>query len=154
VGVTLAVRNTSAYTGCYKKSALRDIAARICGGEGVPGDVEISVLFCGDASIRALNAKFGGKDEATDVLSFEQSGFCPLDGPRPLGDIVVSLDTVHDRCEGDLEAMQHEVRLLFCHGLLHLIGFDHNDTQGRQTMIDKQAAYLGCARGAAWFRGH
>ncbi len=154
MGVTLAVRNTSAYKGCYEKATLKDIAGRVCRGEGVPGDVEISVLFCGDAAMRKLNAEFAGKDEATDVLSFEQSGYTPDAGPSPLGDIVISLETVHDRCDGDADAIRHEVRLLFCHGLLHLIGFDHHDAQGRKAMIDKQAAYLGCDRTAAWFRSH
>ena len=154
MGVALAVRNTSAYKGCYERSALKDIAASVCRGEGVLGEVEVSVLFCNDASIRALNAKYGGKDEATDVLSFEQSGIHPEQGPRPLGDIVISLETVHERCGANAEAMRHEARLLFCHGLLHLIGFDHRDAKGRKAMIEKQAAYLGCARKEAWFRGH
>ncbi|NUM54265.1 MAG: rRNA maturation RNase YbeY [Candidatus Hydrogenedentes bacterium] len=154
MGVTLAVRNATSRAKCYEKPALKAIAEKVCAGEGVPGDVEISVLFCTDASIRNLNVRYGGKDEATDVLAFEQSGIHPEDGPRPLGDIVISLDTVHARCGGKAKAMRDEVKLLFCHGLLHLIGFDHNDARGRQAMIDRQAKYLGCSRGDAWFRGH
>jgi len=154
VGVTLAVRNTSAHKGCYTKADLEDIARRVCASEGVPGDVEISVLFCGDAAIRKLNAAYGGKDEATDVLSFEQSGVHPEEGPRALGDVVISLDTVHARCGGDAAAVRHEARLLFCHGLLHLIGFDHDSDGARGIMIEKQAKYLGCKRVDAWFRGH
>jgi probable rRNA maturation factor len=154
VGVTLAVRNTSAYKRCYEKAELKSIADRVCREEGVPGKVEISVLFCNDAAIRGMNAQYGEKDEATDVLSFEQSGFFTEDGPRALGDIVISLETVHDRCNGALDAMRSEVRLLFCHGLLHLLGHDHDSAHGRKVMIDKQAAYLGCTREAAWFRGH
>lgn len=154
MGVTLAVRNTSARKNCYQKPALKSIAERVCAGEGVPGDFEISVLFCSDASIRKLNARYGGHDEATDVLSFEQSGGPSEDGPRPLGDIVISLDTVHDRCGGRVAAMRSEVQLLFCHGLLHLIGFDHGSALGRRIMIEKQAKYLGCSLKDAWFRGH
>ena len=154
MGVALAVRNASAYKGCYDRASLLDLARRICDGEGVPGDVEVSVLFCGDAAIRKLNAAYGGKDEPTDVLSFEQSGHHPEDAPRPLGDIVISLETVHERCGGAAEAVRHEVRLLFCHGLLHLIGFDHAEAGARRIMIGKQAAYLGCTRKDAWFGGH
>ena len=154
MAVALSVRNVSAHKGCYQKAALRDLARRVCDGEGVPGDVEVSVLFCGDAAIRKLNADYAGKDEATDVLSFEQAGIHADTGPRVLGDIVISLDTVQSRCDGDADGMRHEVQLLFCHGLLHLIGFDHGDARGRRTMIEKQAAYLRCTRRDAWFRGH
>lgn len=154
MGVSLAVRNTSAHKRCYRKSGLAGVAARVCAGEGVPGDVEISVLFCGDGAMRDLNKRFAAKDETTDVLSFAQSGRFTETGARPLGDIVISLETVHARCGGDADAMRREVNLLFCHGLLHLLGFDHQDARGRDIMIDKQAAYLECARAAAWFRGH
>ena len=154
MGVALAVRNTARITGSYSIAALKKIPARVCDGEGVPGDVEVSVLFCGDNAIRKLNEQYAGKDEATDVLSFEQSGIYPDDAPRPLGDIVVSLETVRDRCDGKARAMRNEVQLLFCHGLLHLLGYDHADAKARDIMIDKQAGYLGCTREAAWFSGH
>lgn len=154
MAVTLALRNSSTFKGCYETPALRKIAESVCTGEGVPGDVEISVLFCGDGTIRKLNARYGGEDAPTDVLSFEQSGIHPESGPRPLGDIVISLETVHRRCKGKMRAVRHETQLLFCHGLLHLIGFDHHDAKGRRVMINKQAKYLGCTREAAWFPAH
>lgn len=154
MGVALAVRNTSRITGSYSTAALRKLAARVCDGEGVPGDVELSVLFCGDNAIRKLNGQYAGKDEATDVLSFEQAGTFPPDTMRPLGDIVVSLETVRERCGGKVRAMRDEVQLLFCHGLLHLLGYDHADAKARDIMIEKQAKYIGCTREAAWFSGH
>lgn len=154
MGVALAVRNTSRITGSYSTAALKKLAARVCDGEGVPGDVELSVLFCGDKTIRKLNEQYAGKNEATDVLSFEQSGSFPSDAARPLGDIVVSLQTVRERCGAKVSAMRDEVQLLFCHGLLHLLGYDHADAKARDIMIAKQAEYLGCTREAAWFSGH
>ena len=154
MGVALAVRNTSRITGSYSIAALKKLAARVCDGEGVPGDVEVSVLFCGDKAIRKLNKQYAGKDEATDVLSFEQSGAFPTGTARHLGDIVVSLETVRERCGGKVRAMREEVQLLFCHGLLHLLGYDHADAKARDIMVGKQAKYLGCTRDAAWFSGH
>lgn len=154
MGVALAVRNTSRITGSYSTTALKKLSARVCDGEGVPGDVELSVLFCGDKAIRKLNEQYAGKDEATDVLSFEQSGAFTADSARPLGDIVISLETVRDRCDGKSRVMRGEVQLLFCHGLLHLLGYDHADAKARNIMIAKQAEYLGCTREAAWFSGH
>lgn len=154
MGVALAVRNTSRITGSYSTTALKKLAARVCDGEGVPGDVELSVLFCGDKTIRKLNEQYAGKDEATDVLSFEQSGTSTAETTRPLGDIVVSLETVRERCGAKARAMRAEVQLLFCHGLLHLLGYDHADAKAREIMIAKQAEYLGCTREEAWFSGH
>jgi probable rRNA maturation factor len=78
----------------------------------------------------------------------------PEDVPAPpfnvLGDIVISLETVEKLCEGERGAMRDEIRLLFCHGLLHLLGYVH-DTKAQQTeMRSKQALYLGISEGAAW----
>ena len=67
-----------------------------------------------------------------------------------LGDIVISLETVEARCAGDLPATREEVRLLFCHGLLHLLGFVHDTKSQRARMQAKQAKYLGVAESAAW----
>ena len=152
--VVLAVRNETVIRGCHRTAELKKIAAAVCRGEGVPGAVEISGFFCSDATIRSLNAQFGEKDEATDVLSFEQGGLHAPEGPRTLGDIVISLETVQRRCGGVKSAMRHEVRLLFCHGLLHLIGFDHDNAKSRKIMIRRQAEYLDCTEDEAWFRGH
>ena len=154
MAVVLAVRNETAIRGYHQTADLKKIATAVCKGEGVPGAVEISLLFCTDDAIRRLNATYGEKDEATDVLSFEQSGLYAPKGPRQLGDIVISLDTVQRRCKNNRRDMQHEIRLLFCHGLLHLLGFDHANLKSRKIMIAKQAEYLGCSHDDAWFRGH
>lgn len=154
MAVFVAVRNDIAIRGAYRGVELRRIAERVCAGEGVPGDIEISVLFCGDDTIRALNAQYGNDDSATDVLAFEQGGIQPLEGPRLLGDIAISLETVERTCGGRIEAMRENVKLLFCHGLLHLLGYDHDSAAGKRTMTAKQAEYLACSLDAAWFRGH
>ncbi len=152
--VTLAVRNDTAYAGCFRLPNLRSLAKKICMGEGVPGDVEISLLLCGDGAMRELNRQYAGKNKTTDVLSFPQEGVHLASGPRALGDIVISLDTVAARCDGVREDMFEETRLLFCHGLLHLLGFDHQTMQSKKLMVEKQALYLECEPKAAWFRGH
>ena len=53
---------------------------------------EVSVLLCGDARMRRLNARYRRKDRTTDVLSFGSDGSPRADGRRPLGDIVISVD--------------------------------------------------------------
>ena len=152
--VTLGVRNESRVKNCYRSDALRRVAERICTAEGRSEAVEISLLFCDDGRIRELNRQFRRMDRATDVLSFVQdeapgesgAGF----GPAVLGDIVISLETVATRCGDDPETMRQEVRLLFCHGLLHLLGYDHGTEPERRIMAAKQAEYLNVAPAKAW----
>jgi len=147
--IRLAVQHESARKRLYRRDVLERLASRICAGEGLQGDVEVSVLFCDDSQIRALNKAYRNKNKATDVLSFEQDAG-PEPGLRVLGDIVISLETVEDRGEGDRAQMREDVRLLFCHGMLHLIGYDHATAAGRRCMTEKQAQYLGVKTEAAW----
>ncbi len=148
--VNLAVQQNSTRKRLYRRDALERLAEKICAGEGVDAaEVEVSVLFCDDAEIKALNKAYRGKNKATDVLSFEQeAGLVP--GVRVLGDIVISLETVEGRGEGSPEAMRDDVRLLFCHGMLHLLGYDHATVAERRCMTEKQARYLGVNNDAAW----
>ncbi len=148
--INLAVQQNSTRKRLYRRDALERLAERICSGEGVDAtEVEVSVLFCDDAEIKALNKAYRGKNKATDVLSFEQETG-PVPGVRVLGDIVISLETVEDRGEGRIEAMRADVRLLFCHGMLHLLGYDHATAAERRCMTEKQALYLGVDNDAAW----
>ena len=147
--VCLDVRNESKHKRLYTRASLQRIAERVCNGEGVRGDVELSVLFCDDPFIRGLNHQFRGVDAATDVLSFGQE-LAPSVVERALGDVVISLETVHRRTGGDRNAMRADLRLLLCHGMLHLLGYDHATEQTRRTMADKQAAYLEIAPESAW----
>lgn len=152
--VTLGIRNESRVKHCYRSDALRRMAERICVAEGRSGAVEISLLFCDDRRIRDLNRKFRKIDRATDVLSFVQDE-APGNtgaglGPAVLGDIVISLETVAERCANATEVMRREVRLLFCHGLLHLLGYDHGTESERRIMATKQAEYLELSPAEAW----
>jgi probable rRNA maturation factor len=98
-------------------------------GEGAlgPEPTELSLVLCDDAFIRPLNATWREHDAATDVLSF------PLDEPDHLGDVVVSLETAGRRLSRDW-ALEDEVLFLLIHGLLHLLGHDHQDEDERRTM--------------------
>jgi probable rRNA maturation factor len=147
--VHLQVRNESARKRLYRRDVLQRLTERVLAGEGVADAVEVSVLFCDDAMITELNRQYRGKNKPTDVLSFEQEA--EQHGPRRLlGDIVISLETVERHCAGDRAAMVAEVRLLVCHGLLHLLGHDHATAAEQAAMNAKQAEYLGVDMVAAW----
>jgi len=87
-------------------------------------ECEVSLLICGDAQIQELNKEYREKDYATDVLSFPMSDD-PYGEGGMLGDIVISLDTAKKQAAEAEIALEREVSFLFIHGLLHLMGFDH-----------------------------
>lgn len=165
MSVVVFVRNESSHKRVPRTAELRRLAEHVCDGEKMTGALEVSVLFCGDVAIAELNRKYRHKDTPTDVLAFAQT---PASEPqpwtvgvlRPLGDIVISLDTVARRCTGPEDeglfraAMRQEIRLLFCHGLLHLLGLGHASEKTRAEMNVKQARYLGIGQEAAWHFPH
>lgn len=87
--------------------------------------VELSVLFCNDEFIQKLNKDWRGEDHATDVLSMSQH-IPELKLPiLMLGDIVISVETAARQAEERGHTLIDEIRILMVHGLLHLLGFDH-----------------------------
>jgi probable rRNA maturation factor len=150
--VLVGIRNESIRKRLYRRAGLLALAERICKGEGLTGTVEVSLLFCDDDFITDLNRRYRRKNSPTDVLSFEQSPSAGM-GPRVLGDIVISLETAERNCGGDRALMRDEVNLLFCHGLLHLLGHDHGTAFEKQRMTERQARYLGTSHDAAWHFG-
>jgi len=95
---------------------------------------DIELILTTDEEIRELNKIHRNKDKATDVLSF------PLeDMPgMPLGSIVISLDTAK-RVANELgHSIEEEIKLLFIHGLLHLLGYDHEIDNGEMREKEKE----------------
>jgi rRNA maturation RNase YbeY len=94
-------------------------------------DAELSVALVGDEEMRALNARYRKKDRPTDVLSFGSNAEqIPLDPPFSkgetlLGDVVISVDTAARQAVARGVSIEDELRFLLAHGLLHLLGYDH-----------------------------
>ncbi|KAK8956330.1 hypothetical protein KSP40_PGU020184 [Platanthera guangdongensis] len=87
--------------------------------------VEVSLLLCNDQFIQNLNKEWRDEDQATDVLSMSQH-IPELNIPvLMLGDIVISIETALRQAEERGHTLLDEVRILMVHGLLHLLGFDH-----------------------------
>ncbi|MFZ9887487.1 MAG: rRNA maturation RNase YbeY [Myxococcota bacterium] len=90
------------------------------------GDLEVQLSFVSDEEIRALNRDFRLRDRPTDVLSFSAIEGEALPGTeRFLGDIVISLDTAQKQAKEFGHAFEEEIAVLVVHGLLHLLGYDH-----------------------------
>ena len=109
---------------------------------GAEGASELSVVFSDDAHIRALNAGWRGKDKPTNVLSFPAFSF-PKGGPLPpmLGDIVLASETVAREAALEDKPLANHITHLVIHGLLHLLGHDHEtDAEAEEMEAIERAA--------------
>ena len=115
-------------------------------------DVEISVLLVDNETIRTLNRDYRDKDAATDVLSFPMEEELPdetapqiIGGPteRMLGDLVISVERAVEQAAEYGHAVERELAFLTVHGLLHLLGYDHeNGGLEAMHMREKEEAVL------------
>jgi probable rRNA maturation factor len=96
---------------------------------------ELSLLVTTDPHIQELNRDFRGKDKPTDVLSFPQLEGDHI-GPSPisLGDVVISLDTTLRQAQEIGHSPGNEVLRLLIHGILHLLGYDHEDVPEEEVL--------------------
>ena len=91
-----------------------------------PVQASLSVLFTDDAEMRALNARFRGKDKPTNVLSFPApDSMVPPGTPRHFGDIALGYETVSREAKEEGKSFEHHLTHLVVHGFLHLAGHDH-----------------------------
>lgn len=101
---------------------------------------EVELIITDDKTMRELNAEYRDKDSITDVLSFpmetpftEQSVF-----GIPLGSIVIAESFVKEKAAEYGHAIQDELSLLFIHGMLHLMGYDHENDDGEMRAREKE----------------
>ena len=107
-------------------------------------DQEISILFMKDVDIRQLNKEFRNVDKATDVLSFPQNPDDGLSfpGEKILGDIAISLDKAKFQAKEHDLAFKEEIILLLIHGILHLLGYDHEISELEEIKMRKKTREL------------
>lgn len=87
---------------------------------------ELTVSLIDDAEIHDLNRRYRQNDRPTDVLAFAMREGEPGPGdPAVLGDVVISLDTAARQARSRRRTLADEVRVLLIHGILHLLGYDH-----------------------------
>ena len=128
--------------------------------EGVRGDTEVSLLFVDEASIAALNQQFMGHAEPTDVLSFpidaddeptgrvpDAGGTGPVEPPPPeipqlIGDIVICPSVAARNAHDHECSLDDEIALLVVHGILHLLGWDHEEDEEAERMEARERELL------------
>lgn len=118
---------------CPPAEALVEEAARAA-LVGMPGGT-VSILLTGDAEQQRLNRMYRGKDAATNVLAFPLDGHTPDEAPRLLGDVALACETIAREAAEQNKPVADHLRHLVVHGVLHLLGFDH-ESEADATMME------------------
>ena len=114
---------------------------------GTRGAVELAVVLSDDARVRLLNREWRGKDAPTNVLSFPAEATPPA-GPRMLGDVILAFGTCAREAKAQGKTLGAHATHLVVHGVLHLLGHDHQDdaAAGRMEALERRVlARLGIA---------
>ena len=121
--------------GRLSKKAIVELAHKVLKSTKCENSVELSILVTNDREIRCLNKKYRHKDKATDVLSFapaEAKEFVCLE--HVLGDIVISAETAKKQAKEFKISFAEEFSRLLVHGILHLLGYDHEGVSERKAV--------------------
>ncbi len=101
----------------------------------------VSVLFTDDAAVAALNSTYRGKDAATNVLSFPAGDHLPP-GEAYLGDVVLAFETCQREAADRSVPLRAHAAHLLVHGMLHLIGYDHENDVDAAKMEARESSIL------------
>ena len=124
---------------------LRQAALMALSSLGCP-DAELSILITGDRKMRRLNREWRGIDSTTDVLSFsmlEGDGLAqPEDAPLVLGDVVISAPRALAQAGEAGHPFEEELLILLTHGILHIMGYDHEKGRLARLRMEKKQREL------------
>jgi probable rRNA maturation factor len=129
---------------------LHRLAEVIMTEEGYPEDAEVTLLFVDEKEMAAYNHRFLERDGATDVLAFPVESLVPgvapdidpVGPPLMLGDVVISPAYVRRQAEGLGVSFEQEIALMVTHGILHLLGYDHQDDDEAERMETRERQLL------------
>ena len=111
-----------------------------------PHNVSVHLVWADEDAIRRLNREHRAMDKSTDVLSFPQyEGIPPTQAHLTLGDVVVCPQIAQAQADLYGHSFAHELRFLFVHGVLHLLGYDHEKEADEQKMRQAQREVVGHA---------
>jgi probable rRNA maturation factor len=127
------------------ESTLRETVSAVLAHQKVTDNKSLSILLTDDETMRQLNRDYAGLDEPTDVLSFEvgeEDVLMAGELAGYLGDIAISLVKAEKQAEKGGHSLTAELQLLTVHGVLHLLGHDHDQPEQKAAMWADQKAIL------------
>ena len=131
-------------------TGLHSLAELVLREERYPDSTELTVLFVDESEMSSYNARFLDRDEPTDVLAFpvedltagEVPEIDPFGPPLILGDVIIAPTYVGRQAEDMEVSLEDEMALMVTHGILHLIGYDHQTDQEAKLMEGREAEIL------------
>ncbi|MGB6873731.1 MAG: rRNA maturation RNase YbeY [Dehalococcoidia bacterium] len=129
---------------------VRRIAQAVLKAEGVAPPYEVSLVFTDSETVKQLNRDYRGVDEPTDVLAFymlpqkEVDDFfaLPPDGVTRLGEVIISYPQAVEQAKEQGHSPEKELALLVIHGILHLLGYDHEEPEEESKMRTREKELL------------
>jgi probable rRNA maturation factor len=125
--------------------AFERLAAFVLDREEAPEAVELSIALVDVSEMTALNERYRGKSGPTDVLSFPCDDPCAVVSPGEpvaLGDVVIAPEIAESQAAELGHTVEVELNLLLVHGVLHLLGYDHESDEDAAVMEARQQALL------------
>ncbi len=142
---------------CVDVGWLQSIAKQVLIAQSVSSNAELGVVIASGERVRQLNRNYLGKDEPTDVLAFsmlpEQSAqgilgtdsppfVIPPDGVLHLGEVIISYPQAVTQAEEHQHSVNREIVILIIHGMLHLLGYEHDKPELQRKMTAKETKIL------------
>ncbi len=138
--------------GCPDESWLRRVAERVLAAQGVCSYAELGLVVTGQERVRELNKKYRDEDRPTDVLAFymtpssEETGapafITPPDGMLHLGEVIISYPQAVIQAKEHGHSVRREMAILIIHGVLHLLGYDHDKPELARLMRAREKEIL------------
>lgn len=136
---------TNLATANCDEERIKDIAGYSLNRLGIHPDSELSISLVDENEMSSLHLQWMDEPGATDVLSFPMDEMKPnsaADGPGVVGDIVLCPRFAERQAKEAGHSLQDELELLTVHGVLHLLGYDHRESEEKRVMFDLQDEYL------------
>jgi probable rRNA maturation factor len=138
------------FRGVMNGGWVKKIVRHILEAEGVAPPYEVSLVFTDSETVKQLNRDYRGVDEPTDVLAFhmlprkgaDASFALPPDGVTRLGEVIISYPQAVEQAKEQGHSPERELALLVIHGILHLLGYDHEEPEEESKMRERERELL------------
>ena len=139
---------------CLEESWLQSVAEKVLVAQGIGSRVELGLVIASQERVQQLNQSYLGTDEPTDVLAFSMlpaegeigadfpTFVIPPDGVLHLGEVIISYPQALIQAREHQHSIKKEIAILIIHGVLHLLGYEHDKPELEQQMRAREAEIL------------